>query len=1030
MIRPDSRKEQDVPRIFVCPKSPRSEKPPSRRPRIQRREAAAGRNAEAKQATKKKASQDQATGETKRGKSGFPIVGIGASAGGLEALEELLLHMPADTGMAFVVVTHQHPGHTSLLPELLGKTTKMPVIEATDGLQVEPNHVYVGPPGGYLAISNGRLHRMDTGKETSPKLPIDYFFRSLAEEHREQAICIVLSGTGTDGTLGLKAIKRESGLAIVEQPQAAKYSGMPSSAIATGLVDFVLPPATMPQQLVAYGQGSYLQSAAVAAERPAVPEEPMQKIIVLLRSRTGHDFAAYKPNTLHRRVERRMHLHQIEKPNDYVRFLQENPHEIDILFKELLISVTNFFRDPDAWDALAKAIDPLVKSRPANSALRAWLPGCATGEEAFSLAITLRECLDRISRDFDVQIFGTDLDSQAIETARLGRYPDGIAVEVSPERLKRYFTSDDNTFRIRKEIREMTIFAPQNVIKDPPFTKLDILVCRNVLIYLNADLQRKLLPIFHYALKPEGLLFLGPSETIGSFTDLFEPVDKRWKIFRRKECVTAMQTLPEMPAQSLVRDRSETTVNPIPPSGTGTHILTVFQNLLLRRFAPASVVVNDRGDIIYFHGRTGAYLEPSQGQPRSNVLEMAREGLQMELAAAMHQCATKGKDVVCEDIRVKSNGDFVSIDLSVAKLDNPETVRGLLLVTFRPKSPTPPEKSKKPKGKRKPSADGDRIQQLERELRSVRESHQTTREELETSNEELTSANEELQSTNEELQSTNEELETSKEELQSLNEELTTVNAELQSKLEDLSQSNDDMQNLLNSTDIATVFLDNEGNIKRFTEQAKDLVMLRQTDVGRPISELASNLDYDELQTDCQEVLKTLVFREREVSTKDGAAYLMRITPYRTTENVIDGLVITFVNLQQVKEVEKALHGLFESIVNTVRQPLLVLDKDHRVVSANDCFCKTFRIPLTEIAGVLISEIGDGEWNIPELTELLEKILPRNRAFENFKVTHEFPSVGRKVLLLNARRLEREQGLPGLILLAMEDTTDKSLTEL
>ncbi|HUG68374.1 MAG TPA: chemotaxis protein CheB [Pirellulaceae bacterium] len=963
--------------------------------------------------------------ETESVKPVFPIVGIGASAGGLEAMEEFLTNMPTDTGIAFVVVTHLHPGHISLLPELLGKKTAMPVVEAADGLKVEPNHVYVGPSGGHLAILNRTLHRMETGDATSPKLPIDYFFRSLAEDQQEQAICIVLSGTGTDGTLGLKAIKGASGMAMVEQPQSAKYAGMPSSAIATGQADYILAPAAMPKQLVAYAQGAYLQGAAVAAELPTVPPEPMQKIFVLLRGRTGHDFSSYKPNTLRRRIERRMNVHQIEKPNAYVRLLQENPHEIDILFKELLISVTSFFRDPDAWDSLAESIKQLMSSRADDYSLRAWLPGCATGEEVFSLAITLRECMEQNKRHPGVQIFGTDLDLQAIETARAGQYAAGIAVDVSPQRLDRYFTRDDSTFRIRKEIREMTVFAQQNVIKDPPFTKLDLLVCRNLLIYLNADLQKKLLPIFHYALKPGGLLFLGSSETIGSFTDLFEPLDKHWRIFRRKECATAMRALPEMPAQPLTRGGDQTPATVSAPTVREPHISNVLERLLLGRFAPASVVVNDRGDIIYIHGRTGAYLELSEGRPRSNVLEMAREGLQIDLAAALRQCATKGKEVVREDIRVKSNGDSVQIDLSVARLDNPETVRGLLLVTFRPSSRAAPVKAKRQRTKPR---DDDRIEQLERELQHMRESHQTTLEELETSNEELTSSNEELQSTNEELQSSNEELETSKEEMQSLNEELTTVNVELESKMDDLSQSNDDMQNLLNSTDIATVFLDNELNIKRFTEQATELVMLRPTDVGRPISDLASNLEYNELTTDCVQVLKTLVFREREVGTKDGGAYLMRIMPYRTSENVIDGVVITFINLRQVKEVEKTLHGLFESIVTTVRHPLLVLDKEHRVVMANRSFCATFRVRPTQIVGALIAKSGEGEWNIPELGELLESILPQNSAFENFEVDHEFPNVGRKVLLLNARRLEREQGLPGMILLAMEDVTEKRIT--
>ncbi len=957
----------------------------------------------------------------------FPIVGIGASAGGLEAISELLGNMPVDTGMAFVVVTHQHPGHTSMLPDLLSKETEMPVIEAAKGTKVEPNHVYVSPPGGRMAILHGTLHPMEISKKEASKLPIDFFFRSLAEDQKERAICIILSGTGTDGTVGLKAIKAESGMVMVEQPHSAQYAGMPSSAIATGLADYVLSPAEMPKQLIAYAQGPYLQGSAVAAEMPAVPAEPMQKIFALLRSRTGHDFSAYKSNTLRRRIERRMNVHQIDKPNQYVRYLQENPHEIDILFKELLISVTNFFRDPEAWEALGPALEELVKSRPENYTCRAWVPGCATGEEVYSLAIRLHTILENFKRHWEVQIFGTDLDTAAIEVARVGRYPDGIAVDVSQERLERYFHRDDSAYRIRKEIREMAIFAPQNVITDPPFTKLDLISCRNLLIYLNTDLQKKLLPIFHYALKPGGLLFLGPSETIGSCTDLFETLDKRWKVFRRKESSTALHALPEIPAQPVVRDEGESELPRAPSSATETHGLTQIERMLLKRFAPTSVVVNERGDIIYIHGRTGMYLEPTQGQPRSNILDMAREGLQIELATAMRECAAQGKEVVRDNVHVKTNGESLHVSVTVAQLNDPENLRGLLLVTFRPLAPPPPKPAPSPKRKRKKSDDGERLEQLERELQYSKESHQTTREELETSNEELKSTNEELQSTNEELQSTNEELETSKEEMQSLNEELTTVNAELQSKVEDLSQANDDMQNLLNSTDIATLFLDHELNIKRFTEQAKDLVKLRQMDVGRPISELASNLECNDLAADCRAVLKTLVYKESEVRTKDGTWYLMRIMPYRTVDNVIEGLVITFVNIQQLKKAEKAgeLRAFFESIVETVRQPLLVLDQQHRVVSANRNFCETFRLPPEQLEGKKLSEIGEDAWNVPRLRELLDEILPQNTTFEDFEVIHEFPRVGHKVLLLNARRLEREQGLPDMILLAIEDVTEK-----
>lgn len=526
-----------------------------------------------------------------------------------------------------------------------------------------------------------------------------------------------------------------------------------------------------------------------------------------------------------------------------------------------------------------------------------------------------------------------------------------------------------------------------------------------LLSHLNADLQKKLLPIFHYALKSDGLLLLGPSETIGSFTSLFEPLDKRWKIFRRKETATAVQVLPRMPALPRIGDEGTSTLPTITSPGAGeTQISSVIERLLLGRFAPAGVVVNERGDIVYVHGRTGIYLEPTQGRPRNNVLEMAREGLQTELAGTMRQCRANDADVTREGIWVKTNGEFANVDVTVAKIREPASVRGLLMVTFRP---TPAAKSRnRKKSGRGTEGEGEHLEQLQRELQYLKESHQTTLEELETSNEELKSTNEELQSTN---------------------EELTTVNTELQTKVDDLSQANSDMQNLLNSTDIATVFLDSDLNIMRFTEQAKGLVMLRPTDVGQPISDLASNLENHNLTAYCRDVLKTLVYHESEVRSKDGDWYLMRIIPYRTTENVIDGLVITFTNIQQLKTAEKAgeLRAFFESIVNTVRHPLVVLDEERHVVLANRFFCDLFRLRPKQVMGKSMTELGDGAWNIDELRELLEEILPENAAFEDFKVDHEFPGVGRKILLLNARRLEREQGLPGMILLAMEDVTRK-----
>ena len=870
--------------------------------------------------------------EPAKADSRFPIVGIGASAGGLEALEALFRAMPADTGMAFVVVSHLHPGYTSMLPELLGKNAKLPVVEAHDGVPVLPDHVYVGPPGGYLAILNGTLHRMETDPKQAPHLAIDYFLRSLAADQKEKAICIILSGTGTDGTLGLRAVKGELGMAMVQQVESAKYSGMPSSAIGTGLADFVLAPAAMPQQLVAYAKGPYVVIPPPEQET-AETTEPFQKIFVLIRSRTGNDFSGYKPSTIRRRIERRMNLHQIKDLLSYVRYLQNNPHEIDILFKELLISVTCFFRDPEAFDSLAKnALRELFRSRPENYTLRAWAPGCASGEEVYSLAMVFRECMHSLKRHFEVQIFGTDLDAAAIDTARNGQYPDGIAVDVSPERLEHNFLRDGSAYRIRKDIREMTIFAVHNVIKDAPFTKLDLLSCRNLLIYLNADVQKRLLPIFHYALKPGGLLFLGPSETVGNFHDLFEIVDKRWRIYRRIEVARPVYPIVEFSAGSW-RDKPEERRAQAVGEPKEATIGNTVEKLLLGRFAPASVVINDRGDALYFHGRTGAFLEPAAGKPRLNLLDMAREGLQLELSAALRHAAGQNTEVVRENVRVKSNGDFTFIDLHVSRIQEPESLRGLFLVTFWPVRP--PVKTAKIQGRRASASEKTRSTLLERELQSTKESLQTTIEELETSNEELKSTNEELQSTNEELQSANEELETSKEEMQSLNEELSTVNAELQGKVDELSRANDDMRNLFNSTEVATIFLDRSLRITRYTEQAKLLVNLIPSDIGRPLADLVWNLSYDDLVADCRQVLRTLAFHHAEVQTKDGHWYLLRIMPYRKAENMIDGVVLTFVDINPVKQTQKSLRRMSKVFTDAL-DPILVVNLEGRIADLNE----------------------------------------------------------------------------------------------
>lgn len=952
----------------------------------------------------------------------FLIVGIGASAGGLEAMEEFFRHMPPSSEMAFVVVSHQHAGHVSFLPSLLSKCTTMPVAEATDGMRAEARHVYLAPGGANLAILHGTLHLMEPDSQERVPLPIDYFFRSLADDQKRAAVGIVFSGTGTDGTVGLRAIKAESGMTIAQDPQAAKYQSMPRSAIAAGVVDVVRPAGQMADPLLAYAR-SLAKPAVTLPEHDA--SQVLQKIFLLLRDRTGNDFSLYKENTIQRRIERRMNVHQIEDLRQYLRFVQANPSELDALFQELLIGVTSFFRDLQAYEALLqKGLPDLVEGKPEGASLRVWVAGCSTGEEAYSLAILLREYLTRRKLRLTVQIFASDLDGRAIDTARAGLYPVGIAGDMTPERLQRFFTKEDSSYRVKKEIRDMVVFATHNVLTDAPFTKLDLLSCRNLLIYLEAKAQQKLLPLFHYALKPDGILFLGSSETIGGFERLFAVIDRKWRLFRRTAEPGTFPRLDRIPA-GLTRMDVESpgdeglSTRAIRPASIPEQI----QRLLVVRYAPAAVIVNDRGEVVYIHGHTGAYLEPAPGPPNHHLLEMAREGLRHELATALHLAAGREQAVVRRGVQVAAEGERILVNLTVQRLTEPEALQGLLLITF---DQARPAKTAARTSAAVPAAVAQKKGEagLRQELAYTKQRLQRTIEELQTSNEELKSSNEELQSTNEELQSTNEELETAKEELQSLNEELVTVNAELQGKLDTLGEVNDDLQNLLNSTEVATIFLDNELRIKRFTSEARRVSNLITIDVGRPLSDIVSKLAYDRLLQDAQDVLHTLVVTEREVQALDGSWFFMRILPYRTARNTIEGLVLTFIDITKVKEAEKfllAAQGFAASIVETVREPLLVLDDLLRVVSANRSFYQMFQVTPREVEQQLLYHLCGGAWDIPDLRALLEDVLPKRTSFQDFVVAKVFPHVGRKVLMLNGRRLEQEATQPGRILLAFEE---------
>ena len=947
------------------------------------------------------------------------IVGIGASAGGLEALKGLLANMPVDTGLSFVVVTHQQSGKKSLLPELLQKKTLMKVVEVYDGIPLQANSIYIALPGDFLTVRNGRLLHDKIVTQDSVHLPIDHFFQSLAQDQGRHAICIVLSGTGTDGTQGVKAVKLASGMAMAQQPESASYHGMPRSAIATKMIDYVLSPEAIPRQLLAYVHEMQVMEEKLGEEKWSTETENLDTIFNLLQQRTGHDFSSYKSNTLCRRIDRRMVAKQIDGLAHYVRYLHANTNEIDSLFKELLISVTSFFRDAKAWVSLGKTLKQDIGQRLEKGSFRAWVPACATGEEAFTLSMVLHEIGQELQQRFPIQIFGTDIDTQAIVLARTGKYSSAVLDDVSPERIARFFSIEDGVYRIQPVVRESVIFAEQNVIRDPPFTKLDLISCRNLMIYLKSDLQKQLLPIFHYALKPDGLLFLGHSETIGPYSNLFKPVDKRWKIFRRKQNSGSQLAVPRMPSYVASPKQGTSRLPQNSKKEYPASLSAQVERLLLGRFAPTSVVVTESGDIVHIHGRTGLYLETTPGQARSNIVEMARDGIRAELASAIRRCLTNQMDVVCDDVQVTDNGESAYVQITVTPIQEIESLCGLLLVTFQPTFTRRPVIQHQDGRLDNETEDQESVRKLRHELEYLKQSYRTTLAELEMSNEDL-------KATNEELQSANEELETSKEEMQSLNEELTTVNSELQSKLDELSQANDDLQNLLNSTDIATIFLDNGMNVKRFTERAKALVSLRQSDVGRPIADLSPNIKNYDLIRDCEIVLKTLVLKEAEIETKNGGRFLMRIMPYRTAEGAIDGLVLTFVNIHQLIQTLEAgqISGaIYAGIFETIRQPLLVLDGALNAVSANRSFYRVFRTSRESTEGASFHELAGGQWNIPKLRMLLESILSSDNQIEDFEVTLSDPDVGKRTFTLNARRLKQSSHAGDLILLSLEDTT-------
>ena len=866
--------------------------------------------------------------------SQFPIVCIGASAGGLEAFEQFLSNVPKDSGMAYIVIQHLDPTQKGMLPELLQRISSMEVLQVEDRMTVEPNRVYVIPPNKTMSILNGVLYLFEPLESRGLRLPIDYFLFSLADDQHENAIGVILSGMGSDGSTGIRAIKEKNGVVLVQDPTEAKYDSMPRNAIDAVLTDIVAPASELPLKLLDFLK--YTPELISEMEIELKDQSALDKIIILLRTQTGNDFSLYKKNTVYRRIERRMGVHKIDKIAAYVTFLQTNPKEVDILFKELLIGVTNFFRDAAVWEKLEEVVMPqLIINQQEGALLRAWVPGCSTGEEAYSLAIVFKEAIEKINPHggISLQIFATDLDNEAIETARKGLFSVDIKENVSPKRLQRFFSTTDNGYRINNEIREMVVFAKHNIILHPPFTKLDILTCRNLLIYMDSELQKKILGLFYYSLNREGFLVLGSAETLGSQSHFFTPIESKLKIYQR----TITNQTPELfDFPSSFSRTKQAYIEHQPPVKPPTNIQTLADQLLLQYFSPPGVLVNNLGDIIYISGRTGKYLEPAVGKANMNIFAMLRDGLRNDFPAAFRQALMKKELVQLRNIKVGTNGGTQYLDVTIQWIDKPEALAGMVMIIFKDIA--------KVEGLKELEKKGDKISntarqlELEKELQHAREEMQTTLEEMQTSQEELKSTNEELQSTNEELQSTNEELTTSKEEMQSLNEELQTVNAELLSKVDDFTRVNNDMKNLLNSTDIATLFLDKDLNIRRYTNQATKIFKLIKSDIGRPFTDQVSDLDYPELATDALEVLRTLTFIQKQITTSDGRWFSTRIMPYRTFDDRIDGLVITFFNISDHKKLEVELNEkrqMHNLLLNLSSDIIVKLSHEWKVVEFN-----------------------------------------------------------------------------------------------
>jgi two-component system CheB/CheR fusion protein len=870
------------------------------------------------------------TTEITTGNTDFSIVGIGASAGGLDALSAFLCNVPENSGLAFVIVQHMEKNSERILVDLLQSDTSMKVVQAEENMSVHPNRVYVIPPNNNMSIKNNVIHIYDYIEPHNLHLPIDFFFSSLGNDKHDRSIGVILSGMGNDGTIGFKEIKAKGGGVFIQEPSSAKFDGMPSSAIAAGIADVISTVEAMPSKII-----SYLENKPHTVKDGKVADNItsyFDNIIALLRTHTGHDFSSYKRNTIQRRIERCMGIHQIDDIVTYVDFLSNNPRELNLLFKEFLIGVTSFFREQVEWEILKdKVIPALLEQRSPTDTVRVWISGCSTGEEAYSLAIVFKEVMQELksSQKFSVQIFATDLDTEAIDNAREGIFSQSIEKDMSTKRLNKYFVKMDRGYQVAPDIRDMVIFAQQNMIKDPPFTKLDIMICRNLLIYLTPEIQKKLIPLFHYSLNSGGFLFLGSAESVGNFTELFKPLDLKSRIYQRLRPLIQVEPI-EFP-NSFAPYQPE--VNK--PSDEVQNMQSLADKLILQNYSPATVLVNGKGDILYITGRTGKYLEPAAGKVNWNIFAMAREGLNYKLNDTFYRAVRKNEEITSKNAIVINEGGTLSVDFSINPIKEPEELRGMVMIVFTDTitttTTTTTTTSDVIKTIGEIPASNKREEELERELLQTRQMWQIAGAEMQISQEEFKSSNEELQSCNEELQSTNEELTTTKEEVQSSNEELKTMIFELQVKLDDLSLVTNDMKNLMNSTKIATLFLDNTLLVKRFTSQMTVVSRLISSDVGRPITDIASDLIYPELTEDAMEVQRTLKAVEKQVLSRNGNWFNARILPYHTLDDKMDGVVITFVDITKTKQIEVELSklkcNLEKRVVDQDEELLLINNK-------------------------------------------------------------------------------------------------------